>query len=175
MIIIADQKIAPGVELNSFAAEEILNYQTKCDLNMNFKELKSEEFDTVYALLLESKLDSSDLKQANIRLFRFEENNELIGVAGLEIFGTHALLRSVAVGKKFQGKGIGNEVVCQIERISKVSGISSLYLLTTTAHGFFESRGYQIIHRDEFPEELKQTAQFSGLCPVSAICMKKVL
>lgn len=142
---------------------------------MNFKELKPEEFETVYVLLRESKLDFSDLKQPNIRLFRLEENDELIGVGGLEIFGTHALLRSVAVGKEWQGKGLGTEVVSQIERISKVSGISSLYLLTTTASGFFESLGYHLIHRDEFPEELKQTAQFSGLCPVSAICMKKVL
>jgi len=142
---------------------------------MNFKELKSEEFEKVYVLLRESKLDSSDLNQPNIRLFRAEENGELIGVGGIEIFGDQALLRSVAVGDKFHGKGFGTEVVNQIERISKVSGISALYLLTTTARGFFESRGYQLIHRDEFPEELKQTAQYSGLCPVSAICMKKVL
>jgi len=142
---------------------------------MNFKELSLEEFDSVTGLLQEANLQYSDLKQPHVRLFRFDENGKTIGVGGLEIFGNLALLRSVAVSQELQGTGLGSEVVSQIEHISKVSGISSLYLLTTTASRFFKSRGYQLIHRDEFPEELKQTAQFSGLCPVSAICMKKVL
>ena len=142
---------------------------------MNIVELYFDEFDSVTGLLQEANLQYSDLKQPHIRLFRFDKNGKTIGVGGLEIFGNMALLRSVAVSKELQGTGSGTEVVSQIERISKGSGISALYLLTNTASGFFKSRGYQLIHRDEFPEELKQTTQFSGLCPVSAICMKKVL
>jgi len=175
LTIIADQKIAPGVELSSFGAVEILNNPTKCNLNMNLKELKSEEFETVYALLQESKLDYSDLKQPNIRVFRFEENSEVIGVGGLEIFDDLALLRSVAIKKERQSKGFGKEIVHYIEEAAKKSGIGSLYLLTNTAPVFFEAIGYLRINRDDFAESLKQTAQFSGLCPVSAVFMKKIL
>ena len=140
---------------------------------MNIIELNSEEFETVYTLLQESELDSSDLKQRNIRLFRFEENDQIIGVGGLEIVDDLALLRSVAISKKQQNKGLGKQLVTQIEKSAKESGISALYLLTNTATEFFKAIGYLQIHRDDFAEPLKQTAQFSGLCPVTAITMKK--
>jgi len=140
---------------------------------MNIKELNSEEFETVYDLLRESELDSSDLKQQNIRLFLFEENDQIIGVGGLEIVDNLALLRSVAISKKQQNKGLGKQLVTLIEKSAKESGISALYLLTNTATEFFKAIGYLQIHRDDFAEPLKQTAQFSGLCPVTAITMKK--
>lgn len=142
---------------------------------MIFTEIKPNEFDTTFNLLQESKLDASDLKQPNIRLFQFTENDEIIGIGGLEIFDNQALLRSVAIRKDLQGKGIGKKLVEQIEIVAKESGISALYLLTKTASEFFKTNGYQVIHRDNFAEPLKQTAQFSGLCPVSAVCMMKML
>jgi len=140
---------------------------------MEIKELNPEVFDSAFELLAEAKLDSSDLKQPNIRLFRFEENDQIIGVGGLEIVDDLALLRSVAISKKQQNKGLGKQLVTHIEKSAKESGISALYLLTNTAVEFFKAIGYQQIHRDDFAEPLKQTAQFSGLCPVSAITMKK--
>lgn len=142
---------------------------------MAIKELNPEEFDSVFELLAEAKLDFSDLKQPNIRLFRFEENGLTIGAGGLEIFGDQALLRSVAVKKELQGEGLGKEMVAQIEQAARKSGIKSFYLLTNTAPEFFKSIGYQQIDRNDFAEPLKQTTQFSGLCPVSAVCMKKLL
>ncbi len=142
---------------------------------MAIHELSFEKFDSVFEHLAEAKLDFSDLKQPNIRLFRFEENGQTIGVGGLEIFGDQALLRSVAVKKELQGKGFGKEIVAQIEQTARHSGIKSVYLLTNTAPEFFKSIGYQQINRDNFAEPLKQTSQFSGLCPISAICMKKAL
>jgi amino-acid N-acetyltransferase len=142
---------------------------------MEIIELSPDQFDLVFELLAEAKLDFSDLKQPNIRLFRFEENGQTIGVGGLEIFNDQALLRSVAVKKDLQGKGLGKEMVAQIEKTARNSGIKSLYLLTNTAPDFFKSIGYQQIDRNDFAEPLKQTAQFAGLCPVSAVCMKKLL
>jgi amino-acid N-acetyltransferase len=140
---------------------------------MTFNELYISEFESTFALLRESKLDPSDLKQDHIRLFQFQEEEQVFGIGGLEVFGNLALLRSVAVKPDVRGKGIGKELVAQIEQVAKHSGIKALYLLTNTAPDFFKSIGYQQIHREDFAEPLKQTSQFSGLCPVSAICMKK--
>jgi amino-acid N-acetyltransferase len=142
---------------------------------MIFTELNPEEFDSTFGLLEESKLDASDLKQANIRLFSITENNELVGLGGLEIIDGVALLRSVAVSRERQKQGIGAQLVALIEKTAKDSGLTALYLLTNTASDFFKANGYQVIHRDDFAEALKQTAQFSGLCPVSAVCMMKTL
>ena len=142
---------------------------------MTFEELVPGDFATVFELLNEAELDYSDLKQPGIRLFQLVENGILCAVGGLEIRDGQALLRSVAVKKEWQGTGLGKKLVAQIEKAAGQSGIRSLYLLTTTASGFFQSLGYSIIHRDDFAEPLKKTAQFAGLCPVSAVCMKKEL
>jgi len=140
---------------------------------MNFTELNTKEFDSTFSLLEESKLDSSDLKQPNVRLFSLNDNDKLVGVGGLEIMGSVALLRSVAVKPDVRGKGIGKELVAQIEQVAKHSGIKALYLLTKTAANFFQTIGHQRIERNNFAESLKRTAQFTGLCPVSAVCMIK--
>ncbi len=142
---------------------------------MTFEELAPGDFATVFELLNEAGLDYSDLKQPGIRLFQLVENGILCAVGGLETKDGQALLRSVAVKKELQGRGLGKRLVAQIEKAAGQSGIRSLYLLTTTASGFFQSLGYSIIHRDDFAEPLKKTAQFAGLCPVSAVCMKKEL
>ncbi len=143
--------------------------------NMTFEELVPGDFATVFELLNEAELDYSDLKQPGIRLFQLVENGILCAVGGLETKDGQALLRSVAVKKEWQGRGLGKKLVAQIEKAAGQSEIQSLYLLTTTASGFFLSLGYRIIHRDDFAEPLKQTVQFAGLCPASAVCMKKDL
>lgn len=142
---------------------------------MTFEELAPGDFATVFELLNEAELDYSDLKQPVIRLFQFVENGRVTAVGGLEIRDGQALLRSVGVKKELQGRGLGKRLVAQIEKAASQSGIQSLYLLTTTASGFFQSLDYRTIHRDDFAAPLKQTAQFAGLCPASAICMKKEL
>jgi amino-acid N-acetyltransferase len=123
------------------------------------------DFDLVY----------TDLDQPNVRIFRFEDSCQLVGYGGLEIFGNLALLRSVAVEKEFQGKKAGRFICNWIENWAKENHISELYLLTTTARDFFAHLNYHVIQREEFPESLKQTSQFSQLCPASSICMKKIL
>jgi amino-acid N-acetyltransferase len=140
---------------------------------MTIKEISPEDIVKVIDLLAEAELDYSDLKQPGIRLFQIVESGLIAAVGALEVRDGQALLRSVTVKKEFRGQGIGKMLVAQIEEVAIQSGIKSLYLLTTTASAFFQSLGYRQINRNDFAEPLKQTAQFAGLCPESAVCMKK--
>ena len=117
----------------------------------------------------------TDLDHPNIRIFRFEETGKIVGFGGLEIFGKLALLRSVAVAKQFQGKKAGRFICQWIEKWAKENQLSDLYLLTTKAPDFFAHLNFRVIPREEFPEPLRYTAQYSELCPASAICMMKAL
>ncbi len=126
-------------------------------------------------LLREFDLAYTDLDQPNIRIFRFSESGRLVGLGGLEIYGNQALLRSVAVAKEFQDKKSGRFICNWLENWAAENQLSELYLLTTTAPGFFAHLGYRVIQRDEFPEPLRQTAQFSELCPASSVCMMKII
>jgi len=128
----------------------------------------------VIDLLQESNLPVSDLSEQK-ELFALLQNNEVAGTGGLELFDNCALLRSVAVRKDLQGKGLGKFINRELEKISKQRGIDCIYLLTTTAKDFFSKEGYEAITRDEVPESIKATSEFSSVCPSSATVMKKDL
>lgn len=123
-------------------------------------------------LLQQHGLPVSDIDDDKL-LYLLEDGDKIIGTAGLEIFEDCALLRSVSVIKEEQGKGYGKVINDQIEKYVKESGINCLYLLTTTAKDFFDKQGYCVIKREESPETVKQTAEFTSLCPASAVVMKK--
>ncbi len=128
----------------------------------------------VIALLQESNLPVSDLDEQK-ELFALLQNNEVAGTAGLESFDNFALLRSVSVRKDLQGKGLGKFINRELEKISKKRGIDCFYLLTNTAKDFFSKEGYEVISRDEVPESIKTTSEFSDVCPSSATVMRKNL
>ena len=67
------------------------------------------------------------------------------------------------------------DLVARLESEAKSSGIEALYLLTETADKYFAKKGYTAISREIVPVEIKSSSEFSHVCPVSAIVMKKEL
>jgi amino-acid N-acetyltransferase len=53
--------------------------------------------------------------------------------------------------------------------------VNSIYLLTETAEGFFSKEGFKKIAREQVPPSIKQTHEYSTLCPEDAVCMVKKL
>ena len=132
--------------------------------------------DLVKDLLSTSELPTSDITPSMLEAFyAYEDNGNIIGVVGLEMFETVALLRSLAVYEECRNKGIGSKLVKYAEGGAKSNGIVALYLLTVTAEPFFNNAGYEKITRDLAPEEIKQTSEFSGICPVSSSFIVKKL
>jgi amino-acid N-acetyltransferase len=72
-----------------------------------------------------------------------------------------------------RGKGYGGALVAEIEAYAQQLGVRELYLLTNTAEAFFTRHGYSLLDRADVPEAIRQTAEFSNLCPASAACMHK--
>ncbi|WP_462250091.1 arsenic resistance N-acetyltransferase ArsN2 [Ferruginibacter sp.] len=123
-------------------------------------------------LLQQHKLPVADIDEEKI-LYLLKDAERIIGTVGVEIFEDCALLRSVSVVKEEQSKGYGKYINEEIEKYVKDAGINCLYLLTTTAKDFFSKQGYCVISREEAPAGVKQTAEFTSLCPSSAVVMKK--
>lgn len=94
----------------------------------------------------------------------------LAGVAGLEIYGEEALLRSVAVAEP--GKGLGSQLVQHILAYARQGGIRQVVLLTTTAAEYFPRFGFERIPRSAVPPDLQKSAEFQGACPETAVVMK---
>lgn len=145
-------------------------------MNRTFLKIASTENErkAVIELLLQQNLPVADI-DVNKQLYVLKDGANIIGTAGLEIFDSVALLRSVSIRKDEQGKGYGKNIVDQMEKRALENGINCLYLLTTTAKGFFQKQGYSAVHRTDVPASVQQTTEFTSLCPASAIVMKKEL
>lgn len=126
-------------------------------------------------------LEDSDLTTAGIGdgLEHFVvaegEGGGLIGVAGLEPYGGAGLLRSVAVAPAARGIGLGQALTRAILERAAGLGITDLYLLTTTAEGFFPRLGFRLVSRAQVPRALDESAEFQGACPETAVIMRRAL
>jgi amino-acid N-acetyltransferase len=130
----------------------------------------------VKKLLSESDLPVADIAGQSLQhFFGCGSGLRLEGVIGLELYGDAALLRSLAVAPGRRRAGWGSKLVAHAERHAQDQGVKSLYLLTTTAEGFFLRRGYTRIPREDAPPAIKRTREFSGICPVSSAFMVKML
>ena len=132
--------------------------------------------DEVAALLAAAQLAVSDLRTSrSLNLLGVRDGGRLVGVVGIEVYGEVGLLRSLAVESAHRDAGLGTSLVADAETWAAGHGVKTLYLLTTTAAGFFAGLGYVPAPRSDAPAAIAATAQFAGLCPASSTFMRKVL
>ncbi len=100
---------------------------------------------------------------------------ESVGMIGLEKFGNVGLLRSLVVDEAGRGAGLGERLVAELELTARNEHVDELWLLTIDADPFFARHGYIVSERDAAPEAIRDTAEFSTLCPGDAVLMHKRL
>jgi amino-acid N-acetyltransferase len=127
--------------------------------------------------LLESAgLPTSDLDGAQLRNFFYVGTaSGLIGLIGLELLGTCALLRSLVVAQSVRTGGMGTALLGHAECHARSQGVRDLFLLTTTAEDFFARRGFVRVRREDAPPPIRATREFAGICPASSVLMTKRL
>lgn len=140
--------------------------------NLSLKKADNNDLAQIRDILKRNYLVFRDIKNKSVELFLAYENSNFVGIIGLERFGEIGLLRSLVVIQDYRNKGYGRKICsCLIEH-AKAEGIKELYLLTQTARKFFEKIGFKMIKRKDAPLKIKNTDEFSSLCPESAICMQ---
>jgi amino-acid N-acetyltransferase len=100
--------------------------------------------------------------------------SRVIGTAGLEVRGGDALLRSAAVDPEWRSRGLGARLTTELLALAEARGIRTLYLLTTTAEGFFPRFGFIRITRADVSPAIADTVEFREACPASAVVMARV-
>jgi amino-acid N-acetyltransferase len=132
---------------------------------------------------IESLLQASGLPTAGFELAattavvaRAEtDDHEIVGCAAIEPYGSIGLLRSVCVAPHLRSTGLGRRLVAEAEATATSLGIGQLYLLTETAGDWFPRLGYSLMGRDTAPAQLRESPEFTGACPDSALFLRKVL
>lgn len=128
----------------------------------------------VESLLKAHHLPTADLQHGSqFTLFGCVTDAQVRGVVGLEVHGHVALLRSLVVPASERGNGLGAALVSHAEQYAAQQDVDTIYLLTTTAAGFFERHGYSHVSRQAAPAAIAGTSQFSDLCPSSSAFMTK--
>ncbi len=131
----------------------------------------AESFTAFRSLLQSANLPTDDLDFTKHLLIGFYDGVNPVATGGLEIYNQFALLRSLSVKFGIRGQSLGSSITEQLINHARTKKISAIYLLTETAHAFFLKRGFQDVAREDVPQEIKVSSEFSHVCPTSAVCM----
>lgn len=145
------------------------------DVPITVRRAGPEHLDRVEALLAADGLPSGDVRAEPDCFSVALSSGAVVGVGGVEVHGSAGLVRSVVVESAHRGRGYGTALCEALENRARDEGVDALYLLTTTAPGFFRRRGYEAVAREAAPAGIRRTTQFAELCPASATCMRKRL
>lgn len=139
---------------------------------MNISPINQNNFSAAVDLLKKNDLPTDDLTDTT-HIFALLDGDQVLGTIGLEHEGSEALLRSLSVSEEKRKSGLGIELVSFIERYAKENGVKNIFLLTTTAAGFFSKLGYEVIDRNSVSDFVRKTSEYCSVCPASATVMKK--
>ena len=153
---------------------------TKAADTIVVRDAKQNDWQSVLRLLGQAGLPVADLGPEQLEDFLIAERfltgrAETLGIIGLQRFNQVGLLRSLVVSQEDRKSGLGKRLVSAIEANACCRGVKDLWLLTIDAERFFESIGYKMMSRDSAPDSIRNTEEFSGLCPDGAYLMRKML
>lgn len=130
---------------------------------------------SVESLLVEAGLPTDGVAEHFGSFLVVDEGGKILGVAGVELYGKNALLRSVVVATDAKGTGVGTRLTQRALDEAHSHGARAVYLLTTTAEAFFPRFGFERTTRDEVPDGVRASREFQGACPDSATVMRREL
>lgn len=141
--------------------------KTKLELTL------SKDPSAISAFLKANNLPVLDLAEENVRIYNMHIHEEIVATIGLEKYGNNALLRSLAVKEEFRNQHLADKMITGFFELCRSEGITDVYLLTTTAEGYFKRKGFIPIERKQVPGSIRKTREFSSICPSSAVVMHR--
>ena len=135
---------------------------------------RANDAEAVLGLLRQNRLPLDGLTDHLATTFVARQGERVTACASLEVYRDGALLRSVAVAPDLQGRGLGQALTAAALRLAEELNLPAVYLLTTTAEGFFPKFGFERIDRQAVPESVRTSVEFTSACPSSATVMRKI-
>jgi amino-acid N-acetyltransferase len=132
---------------------------------------------SVTSLLAQAKLAALDnaAQFGSQYVVALDPEGRIAGVAGLEIYGSDALLRSVAVAPSVRSNGLGRRLTEDRLAWAAAHRIRQAFLLTTDARTYWERFGFVEVGRSDAPPGIRSSTQWAGGCSATATSMRKAL
>ena len=130
------------------------------------------DVDDVERLLSACQLPVDGVRGCLPNVLVAREDGRVVGSAAFETYRSGILLRSVAVDENYRGRGLGEALTEEAFVLACSKGATNAFLLTTTAVDFFPRFGFQSVSREEVPDDVKQSVEFTSACPASAVVMR---
>lgn len=141
---------------------------------VGLRPLHRDDLPAARELLAGAELATEDIDDSTITFVGAFADGALAGVVGLQTCGPLGLLRSLAVAPPHRARGIARQLCERVFDVTAERRLESLWLLTTSAKDYFARLGFEAVPRDQVPDAIRATAQFSSLCPASAQVMRRV-
>jgi amino-acid N-acetyltransferase len=139
---------------------------------VRLREASHSDLDAIQALLQRCELPPEGLEdQLGPGYVLALADDQLVAVAGIEVYGDAGLLRSVAVDPGWRGRGLGERLTRERMEWARQRGLDTVYLLTTSASDWFPRLGFETVSRDTVPEAIRASLQFASVCPSTATVM----
>jgi amino-acid N-acetyltransferase len=129
----------------------------------------------INALLTKSELPLDGVEDVIDNFVVADVDGAIVGVAALECCLENGLLRSVAVEPEWRSRGVARQLVMRVISDAESRGFPALYLLTMSAEQYFPRFGFERVVRDGVPADIRGNAQFTTMCPSSAVVMRRSL
>ena len=143
--------------------------------DVTIERARPEDGEAILELLRASALPDAGLLDHLATALVARSPDRVVGTAVLEVYDAGALLRSVAVDTTLRGHGVGRRLVAAALDLASTLRVPAVYLLTTTAEGYFPRFAFSPVSRGDVPRGLLQSVEFRSACPASAIVMMKAL
>ena len=143
--------------------------QTQTDLAI--RPAAPTDLEAIEKLLSDAHLPLQGVSQHLQDFLVAQERDRVVAAIGYEGYGRFGLLRSAVVDPEFRGRGLGQRLIERLLAVLRDRGVQAVYLLTTTAEGYFPRFGFRRVGRDEVPAEVRESVEFREACPESAVAM----
>jgi amino-acid N-acetyltransferase len=137
--------------------------------NVSIGPAQRDELPQILELLDEGGLPPDGLEKRLPTILVARLEGRIVGSAVLELYGSAALLRSVAVRWDLRPTGLGRRLTESAMQLSRELGAEVAYLLAETADLFFHRFGFKPTLRSEVPASVRRSVEFTSACSASAM------
>ncbi|MBO8172027.1 MAG: GNAT family N-acetyltransferase [Bacillaceae bacterium] len=126
-----------------------------------------DDLETIRGLLRKGRLNTEGIDEHLDHFLVVEDVNhqKIVGTAGMEIWGKHGLLRSLAMASESWNARVGLELVRIMLNFARKKQVQDLYLITASSYEFFQNLGFQPIGLEQVPDSLKTSSHFKQYQP----------